>query len=269
MCKDAEFIWEDQHDQTMKALKDAIITSPALIPINYTSTRPIYLAIDSSWRTIGWILSQQCEDGQHWPSCFGSITWNECESCYSQLKIELYGLFRTLCVLHMHIIGITNLIVEMDVLYVCGMLNNPDVQLNMAINCWIAAILLFNFKLIHIPAEKHLGPDGLLHHEPVLGEDEEDGDPEDWVDEVLSLGIWVDSWQRMQLPITQIFEVLAGGVPSMAVPASPSLHPSLACNNELKHILEFLSNLAQQSELTTAEHNQLLKQSRAFFTHNG
>ena len=267
--KDAEFIWEDQHDQAMEALKDAIITSPALIPINYTSTRPVYLAIDSSWRAVGWILSQQCEDGQRRPSRFGSIAWNERESRYSQPKIELYGLFRTLRALRMHIIGVTNLIIEMDALYVRGMLNNPDVQPNAAMNRWIAAILLFDFKLVHVPAEKHLGPDGLSRREPVLGEDEEDGDPEDWVDEVLSLGIWVDSWQRTQLPIAQIFEVLAGGVPSMAVPASPSPHPSSARDDELERILEFLSNPARQSELTTAEHNQLLKRSRAFFTHNG
>ena len=82
-------------------------------------------------------------------------------TCYSQPKIELYGLFHTLRALHIHIVGITNLIVEMDMQYVKGILKNLDMQLNAAINCWIAAILLFDFKLIHIPAEKHQGPDGL------------------------------------------------------------------------------------------------------------
>jgi hypothetical protein len=85
----------------------------------------------------------------------------------------------------MHIVVITNLVVEMDVQYVRGILLNLDVQLNAAINRWIATILLFNFKLVHIPAEKHQGLDGLSRCEPIPGEDNDKGDPEEWVDKVL------------------------------------------------------------------------------------
>jgi len=74
------------------------------------------------------------------------------------------------------------------------MLNNPDVQPNVMINHWIAAILLFNFKLVHIPVEKHRGPDGLSRREPVDGEDDDKDNPEDWIDRTLALGIWVVSW---------------------------------------------------------------------------
>jgi len=52
--------------------------------------------------------------------------------------------------------------VEVDTSYIKGMLRNPDIQPNASINRWIAAILLFDFKLVHIPAEKHKGLDGLL-----------------------------------------------------------------------------------------------------------
>jgi hypothetical protein len=58
------------------------------------------------------------------------------------------------------------------------MLSNPDVQPNAAINRWIAAILLFDFELKHVPADKHKGPDRLSRHASVPGEDEDD-DPED------------------------------------------------------------------------------------------
>jgi hypothetical protein len=40
------------------------------------------------------------------------------------------------------------------------MLNNPDIQPNATINRWIAGILLFDFKLVHVPGATH-GPDGL------------------------------------------------------------------------------------------------------------
>jgi len=108
----------------MQELKDAITNSLALFPADYTSSRLIFLTIDPSWRAVGWILSQECEDEQRRSSCFGSIAWNDCERCYCHPKIELCGLFRTLRVLRVHIVGVTNLIVEMDTQYVKGMLSN-------------------------------------------------------------------------------------------------------------------------------------------------
>ena len=82
----------------------------------------------------------------------------------------------------------------MDAIFIRGMLRNPDIQPNATINRWIAAILLFDFKLVHVPANKHCGPDGLSRREPIVGEDEDEDDPDDWVDRALSLGTWVLSW---------------------------------------------------------------------------
>jgi len=95
--------------------------------------------------------------------------------------------------MRLYLVGISNLVVEVDASYIKGMLSNPDVQLNAAINCWIATILLFNFKLAHIPADKHKGPNRLSRCKSALGEEEND-DPKDWVNNVLSLGLWVVSW---------------------------------------------------------------------------
>jgi hypothetical protein len=56
---------------------------------------------------------------------------------------------------------VKNRVVEVDAKYLKGMLNNPDIQPNATINRWIAGILLFNFKLIHIPAIHHTAADRL------------------------------------------------------------------------------------------------------------
>ena len=112
--KGATFLWEDQHANAMQLLKDAIINSSALISIDYTTTRPVYLSVDSSFCGVGWILAQECADGKRRPSCFGLISWNERESNYSQPKIELYSLFRALCTLRLHLVGVNNLVIEMD-----------------------------------------------------------------------------------------------------------------------------------------------------------
>jgi len=192
-CKDTPFVWHPEHEQAMQSLKSAIVQSSALISIDYTTDRTIYLLVDSSVRGVGWILAQDCPDGRHRPSCFGSISWNKHESHYSQAKVELYGLFHALHATCLHLISVRNLIIEVDTSYIKGMLSNPDIQPNAAINRWIAAIQLFDFKLVYVPADKHKGPDGLSRRKPVSGEDEED-DPNDWIDSALSLGTWVMSW---------------------------------------------------------------------------
>lgn len=53
------------------------------------------------------------------------------------------------------------LIVEVNMKYIKGMINNPNLCLNTAINCRLAGILLFDFELVHVPGTEHKGPDGM------------------------------------------------------------------------------------------------------------
>ena len=74
------------------------------------------------------------------------------------------------------------------------MLNNPDIQPNASMNRWLAGIQTFDFKLQHISATKHQGPNGLSRRR--RGEDEEEQDEseeevEEWIDEVLGCGVWI------------------------------------------------------------------------------
>jgi hypothetical protein len=96
----------------------------------------------------------------HYPNHFGSIILNACKSNYSQPKLKLYGLFRSLRAVKLFIVRVQNLVVKVDAKYIKGMINNPDIQPNVTINRWIAGILLFRFKLVHVPGITH-GPDGL------------------------------------------------------------------------------------------------------------
>ena len=64
----------------------------------------------------------------------------------------------------------------MDAKYVKGRINNPNLQLNATINCWITSILLFYFDLHHISTDKHTNPDGLSCWPPL------DDDPPDMDD---------------------------------------------------------------------------------------
>ena len=101
---------------------------------------------------------------------------------------------RALRAMRIHIIGVQKLFVEMDAKFVKGMINNPDVQPNATINRWIAAILLFDFEIRHVPADKHTRADGLSRR-PWAPEDEDpDEDFEEWVEDAMSL-MYMEEWR--------------------------------------------------------------------------
>lgn len=194
--KDVEFVFGELQIKAMDTLKHLLINSPALRAIDYPSERMVYLEVDSSWRAMGCVLLQLGEDGVEYPSRFGSITWNEREQGYSQAKIELYGLFRALRAYRLYIIGVKNLTVRTDAKYIKGMLNNPDIQPNAAINRWIAAIQLFTFKLEHIPGTA-MGPaDGLSRRRKATEDPEEEDDVEEWIDRACGFSIEILNWDR-------------------------------------------------------------------------
>src|SRR5277367_1524797 len=92
--------WKFGSDQlhAMDDLKQALLTSPSLRPINYESPSPVILAVDTSHIAIGYILSQ-CDPEKpklRYQARFGSITLNERVCRFSQPKLELYSLYRTL-----------------------------------------------------------------------------------------------------------------------------------------------------------------------------
>ena len=160
MRKDAPFIFGPEQISAQEGLKAALLASPALQPINYTSAAPVILAIDMLQIAVGFLL---CQCNTKNPCIcrfahFGSITLNNHESCFSQLKLELYGLFQVLHSLKAYFIGVRNLVVEVDVRYIKGMLANPNLAPSSSMNHWIISIQLFHFTLIHIPGTQH-GPD--------------------------------------------------------------------------------------------------------------
>ena len=173
----------------MIRLKDEIIQSLALQRLDYESGREVVLAVDTLVIAVGFILSQEGEDGKRCLDCFGSISLTSIESWYSQAKLELYRLFCSLRAVQVFIFGVTNLIVEMDTKYVKGMINNPDLQPNATINWWIAGILLFHFELRHISADRHTSPDGLLHRPPSDDDPPDTDDFKDWLDNSYSFCI--------------------------------------------------------------------------------
>jgi len=116
---------------------------------------------------------------------------NEQEAHYSQPELELYGLYCTLQHFRLYIIGVKNLIVEVNSKYIKEMLNHPNLQPNAIINQWIKGILTFTFKLVHVPAKNFKGTDGLsrqrraeddseIEDDEKDDEEDDDEDIQDW-----------------------------------------------------------------------------------------
>jgi hypothetical protein len=184
--KGAPFEFGPEQVAAQEDLKTALIGSPALRPIDYTSDSPVILAVDTSQLAVGFYLCQAdpANPRKHYYARFGSISLNERERHFSQPKLELYGLFRALRAYKIFIVGVRNLIVEVDTRYIKGMLTNPDTVPSASINRWIVSILTFHFELRHVLGKQH-GPDGLSRRPPQAGDTplNEDADGfEDWVD---------------------------------------------------------------------------------------
>lgn len=184
-------MFAEEEMAAMEKLKLLAESCLAIHAINYESDNEVILAVDSSWMAVGYILSQIGDDGKRYPSRFGSITWNERDQRYSQAKLEFYGTFRALKDAQLYIVGVKKLVIEVDAKYIKGMINNPDIVLN-----WLAGILLFSFKLWHVPGKDHAAADGLSRRGRAEEDIMDEEDVDDWIDEANRFAIELLNWQR-------------------------------------------------------------------------
>ena len=270
----------------MNDLKDALLKSPALRPLNYKSDAPIILSVDTSQIAIGYLLAQcDLENPRlRYYAKFGSITLNDRESRFSQAKLELYGLYRTLRCLKPLLIGIRNLIIEVDAKYIKGMLKNPDVAPSASMNRWILSILMFHFTLVHVPGTHH-GPDGLSRRKPQLGdEEEEEDDFEDWIDEVngfmhmINEPVGFQHQQNHILASPPISCYMAESTRDQSEPPEesadepvtpysevPRSDNAIAADRRLLHVRNWLQTLERPKDLTDPEYKTFMRYCTEFF----
>lgn len=177
------FEWGPLQEQSMEMLKDGVRNANSIKPLDYEGQGAIVLAVDTSWRAVGFYIYQ--EDAQDpkkkYYAKFGSILLNEREARFSQPKREMFGVKRALEVNSHLLIGARKFIIETDAKYLKGMLEHPDQMPNATINRWIEQIMMYHFTLRH-KAGATFGPDGLSRRDGQPG-DEEYEDPGDDMDE--------------------------------------------------------------------------------------
>src|ERR1700742_783028 len=170
--KNVPFEWGPEQEESMQLLKDALERAPAIIPIDYDLDTEVVLSVDTSWKAVGFYISQ-IHPGmkpEKRVSRFGSITLNERKARFSQPKRELYGLYRALHECKYWLLGCRRLVVETDAKYLKGMLEHPSLGPNATVDRWIDSILMYHFTLRHVPG-KTFGPDGLSRRDPQPGDE--------------------------------------------------------------------------------------------------
>jgi hypothetical protein len=132
-----------------------------------------------------------------------------------------------------------------------------------------AGISLLDFKLQHIPGEKHAGPDGLLQrpHAPEDDDNEEESveEVEDWIDKVLGCMIWSKKdleWTFPELKNDAVLTLHSANHPDHEIPPDNTSHQ---CNEELQTIHSFLDNLSFPLTLSDVERSWLTKHAHQFF----
>ena len=268
-------------------LKAALLASPALRPIDYSSDSPVILAVDTSPIAVGFYLCQANETNprKRYFARFGSIPLNDRERRFSQPKLELYGLFRALRAYKIFIIGVRNLIIETDARYIRGMLSNPDSAPSASLNRWIVSILTFHFELRHVPGKIH-GPDGLSRRPPQPGDLSEEDDPDDfddWVDNLygflhllnpatpaifsMNLLCTFAAEHAMQLP-SDISEAPENAASTDGYSA-PRTEAALLADKRLEMAHDWLITMERPDDIDDHEFSLVIRYASGFFAHDG
>jgi hypothetical protein len=81
--KGIPFIWGEEQEEAQARIKQLILESPALKPIDYESLRPVMLTVDTSYIAVGYYIFQEGSDRRPYYARFESLTLNEQEACFS------------------------------------------------------------------------------------------------------------------------------------------------------------------------------------------
>lgn len=152
----------------------------------------------------------------------------------------------------LYIIRVPTLQVEVNAKYIQGLLNNPDLQLDTAVNRWIQGILMFHFALIHVPATRFQGPDALSQREPAEGELVESDDDS----RLNEIALYIETG-RSQGSTSQAFQL-------------PSCHlTQKGQENFLQKVLKFLTTLEAPAFDKPQKHARFIQQAIQYFIHDG
>ena len=139
------FQWSPECQESLKKLKEALITMPVLSYPDYS--KPFVLETDTSLKGLGAVLSQEDSDGNVHVVSFASCTLKPYEKSmknYSSVKLKLLALKWSVCEKFKDYLIGSKFTVLMD--------NNPLTyvhisRLGASQICWLSDLMLFDFDI--------------------------------------------------------------------------------------------------------------------------
>ncbi|KAF8815692.1 hypothetical protein BYT27DRAFT_7079253, partial [Phlegmacium glaucopus] len=129
---------------------------------------------------------------------------------------------------------------------------------------------MFSFKLVHVPGRTFHGPDGLSRRR--RGEEEEDEDEqgaEDWVEDLLTCGVWIASGIKEAGETRDVCALTRKGAEPTIDGDIPSTEKGREREEELKEIQRFLETLQLPGDVTHAKRDLFIKKTSKFFYRGG
>ena len=159
-CKDSEWIWTQDCEDSFQCLKKIVGQDIVLAKIAYgPSAGKINLAVDSSFHAAGAVLTQEDENRLDRPALYESLLFSDVESRYSHPKLKLCGVARILKKLQTILWG-QHFELQVDARSLIEMINAPSLP-NAPMTRWVAFIQLFSFDMVHRQGKSFTMPDGL------------------------------------------------------------------------------------------------------------
>lgn len=185
--KDAEWAWGEDQRKAMRILKNAVLSPPALVAIDYNGGQ-LFLGVDASCIGGGAHLEQLGTDGCRHTIRFDSTLWSEAESKQHSTKLECKALVWALKAFQGYLYG-HHFTIETDAKVLIAQLNRSSSDLpGSVMNRWLATILQWDFDIVHVPGKRNVIPDALSRYPQPEGwtppkEDEDDLEP--FIDKIL------------------------------------------------------------------------------------
>jgi hypothetical protein len=161
---DTNWNWESAQKEAMAELKNFIISAPALMSPDYKTGGMMFVGVDASKEGGGAVLEQIGRDGKRHPCRFESTIWSKAESAWHSTKLECKAVVWALKKFRIWLYG-QRFTIETDAQTLIAQLNRSSAELpGSVMNRWLAAILMWDFEIKHVPGKRNVVADALSRY---------------------------------------------------------------------------------------------------------
>ena len=160
--KDSDFIWGPEHERAFDATKEALVAPPVLA--QFDPTRPTRLETDASQtRGLGYILTQQDNDGNWRMIEARSRSITDTESRYAPIELEMLGVCWAMQRGRMYLLGLPTFTLIVDHFPLLSILDKQtlDTVDNRRLQRMKAAVNAYQFKTEWVAGKTHRIADAL------------------------------------------------------------------------------------------------------------